>query len=151
VPAPKVRRRARERALQFLFGLEFTGAPWNEALEGFWRMRPSRPSVKRYAQHLIRGVCEGRDALDATIAEALERWSPGRLGRVERNILRLALYEMRHQDDVPVNVAINEAIEIAKAYGADEAPRFVNGVLDRLKTSAQNEHGPDTAAETLGD
>ena len=151
MPAPKVRRRARERALQFLFGLEFTRAPWHEALDGFWRMRPSRPSVKRYAQRLIRGVCEGRDALDAQVAEALERWSPGRVGRVERNILRVALYEMRHQEDVPVNVAINEAIEIAKVYGADEAPRFVNGVLDRLKAAPRNEDGPETAPGGLAD
>jgi len=134
-----VRRRARERALQFLFGLEFTGEPWPDALDGFWRMRPSRPSVKRYAQRLIRGVCDRRDDLDAGIAESLDRWSPGRIGRVERNILRIALYEMRYQDDVPVAVAINEALEIAKAYGADEAPRFINGVLDRHRSSEPNE------------
>ena len=133
---PAVRRKARERALQFLFGLEFTNYAWEGALEAFWEADPARPGVRTYAEKLIRGVCEGQDALDAEVASALQHWTPERVGRVERNILRLALYEMRHSDDVPAAVAINEAIELAKSFGGDDAPRFVNGVLDRLKDIA---------------
>jgi len=77
-----------------------------------------------------------RAALDADIDTAVHNWSPERVGRVERNILRIALYEMRHADDVPAAVAINEAIELAKMYGTDDAPRFVNGVLDRLRETS---------------
>ena len=134
MPDPRVRRRARERALQFLFGLDFTKYAWDEVVEDFWGTHPSRASVRRYADKLIQGVSEARDALDEAITEALDHWSPERVGRVEWTILRMALYEMRHRSDVSVNVALNEAIEIAKAYGAEESPRFVNGVLDRLRT-----------------
>jgi N utilization substance protein B len=135
VPDPRIRRRARERAMQFLFGLDFTGCEWESAIEAFWDANPSRPGVKAYARRLIAGVCANRASLDEAIAEVLRNWSPERVARVERTILRIALYEMRHMPDVPPNVAINEAIEVAKQYGSDEAPRFVNGVLDRLKNS----------------
>ncbi len=133
MPDPLVRRRARERALQFLFGLEFTHYDWYEVVDDFWDTRPSKPAVKQYARHLIEGVEENLPDLDEEISKALENWSVERVGRVERSILRIALYEMRHEKDVPTAVAINEAIELAKSFGTDEAPRFVNGVLDRLR------------------
>lgn len=134
MPAPGVRRKARERALQFLFGLEFTGETGDvEALERFWQMAPSRPGAKEYAATLACGVCAERAALDQEIDGALQHWTPERVGRLERNVLRIAVYEMRHMPDVPAAVAINEAIELAKLYGTDDAPRFVNGVLDRLR------------------
>ena len=135
MPHPRVGRRARERALQFLFGLDFSRAQWETAIDGFWRTYPTRPSAKKYAELVIRGVCENREALDLEIEGALQHWSPERVGRVERTLLRIALYEMRHVPDVPAKVAINEAIEIAKRYGWDEAPGFVNGVLDRLRVA----------------
>ncbi len=138
------RRRARERALQFLFGLDFTGYDWHEAIEGFWELNPSRPGVKQYAETLIRLVCEHQEDLDNEIAGALENWTPDRIGPVERAVLRIALYEMRHMPDVPPNVAINEAIEVARRFGSEEAPRFVNGVLDRLrKNSPTDEENGD--------
>jgi len=130
---PRVRRRARERAMQFLFGLDFTQYEWRSNIEGFWSAHPSRPGVRRYAEGLVRGVVENCGVLDEAIAGALENWAPERVGRVERNVLRVALYEMGFVADVPRNVAMNEAIEIARSYGGDDAPRFVNGVLDRLK------------------
>jgi N utilization substance protein B len=128
-----VRRKARERALQFLFGLDFTGYAWDEVVEDFWAVHLTRPSVRRYAERVIRGVCEQRHELDREIADALRNWSPERVGRVERNVLRIALFEMRCIPDVPATVAINEALEVTKRFGADDAPRFVNGVLDRLR------------------
>lgn len=133
MPDPGIRRKARERALQFLFGLEFTHGPWPEALEGFWRMAPSRPGVRKYAETVIGGACENRETLDRNIDGALQNWAPERVGRLERNILRIALYEMRHVADVPAAVAINEAIELAKSFGGEDAPRFINGILDRLR------------------
>jgi N utilization substance protein B len=137
-----VRRKARERALQFLFGLDFTSYAWQDGIARFWEIEPARPGVKQYAQTVIGGVCENREALDQAIAGALQNWAPERVGRVERNILRIALYEMRHVPDVPAAVAINEAIELAKSYGAEDAPRFVNGVLDRLREQ-NSEQGHD--------
>lgn len=130
---PQGRRRARERAVQFLFGLDFTEYEWRRAIGTFWETNPVRPAVQHYAEQLIRGVVEHRAELDEAIAAALENWAPGRLGRVERNVLRVALYEMRYADNVPPAVAINEAIEVAKRYCAPDSARFINGVLDRIK------------------
>jgi len=129
---------ARDRALQFLFGLDFTKYAWEAEIEGFWELHPARPSVKRYAEALIRGVCERQEELDQAISEALEHWSLDRIGYIERAVLRIALHEMRHREDVPANVAINEAVELAKRFGAEDAPRFVNGVLDRLRKQMED-------------
>ena len=129
---PIIRRRARERALQFLFSLDFTQYDWEEVIEEFWESSPTKPAARRYAEKLIRGVIEKREALDAEIATGIEGWTPGRVGPVERAALRLALFEMRHCDDVPGRVAINESIEVVRRYGADDSPRFINAVLDRL-------------------
>ena len=129
----KARRRARECSVQFLFGLEFTRYDWREAIEDYWRMNPARPSVKQYAEHTVAGIHAHLEELDSAIAATLENWSPERVGKVERGILRLALFEMRYATDVPAAVAINEAIELARQFGDDDAPRFVNGVLDRLQ------------------
>jgi N utilization substance protein B len=117
-----------------LFGLDFTQYDWEQAIGEYWVVNQTRASVKDYAELLIRGVMAERIALDTEIDSALDHWSPDRVGHVERNVLRLALYEMRHAEDVPQAVAINEAIEVTKRYGSDEAPGFVNGVLDKLKT-----------------
>ncbi|GMW00608.1 MAG: hypothetical protein AMXMBFR84_17450 [Candidatus Hydrogenedentota bacterium] len=136
---PKQRRIARERALQFLFGLDFTAYEWLAAIDAFWRENPSKPSVREYAETLIRGVFEYRVELDTAIDSALTGWTPERVARVERNILRVALYEIRHVAGMPTKVAINEAVEVAKRFGADDAPRFVNAVLDRLAIPANAE------------
>ncbi len=139
MPNPRTRRGSRERALQFLFGLDFTGYAWEDEIEDYWAHFPARDSVKPYAEHLIRGVCEHQEALDKRVLDCLDKWTPDRVGRIERVILRIALYEMLYEQDVPASVAINEAIEIAKAFGSDEAPRFVNGVLDRARRSLEDE------------
>jgi transcription antitermination protein NusB len=132
VHTPQTRRRARERAVQFLFGLDFTQYTWQDAIEEFWQTNPTRASVKDYAMMLIEGVLGHLNDLDGAIIGALENWNWERVGRIERNVLRIAVYEMRYRDDVPEKVAINEAIEVAKQFSSPEAPRFVNGVLDKL-------------------
>ena len=125
--------------MQFLFGLDFTDYAWEDEIEDFWAINPSRPGVRHYAERLIREICERQAELDAQIAGALDNWSPDRVGHVERAVLRIALHEMLHEDDVPATVAINEAIEVVKRFGAEEAPRFVNGVLDRLRRTLNSE------------
>lgn len=130
---PKVRRRGRERALQFLFSLDFTGQTCEEKLEEFWAINPVKPGARQYAERLIHGVCAHQAALDEEISGGLDNWTPDRIGYVERAALRIALYEMRHCSDVPDAVAINEALEVVKIFGSDDAPKFINGVLDRLK------------------
>lgn len=126
------RRRGRLRAAQFLYSLEFNGYDPEAALPAFWEMNPAKPAAREYAEILLRGILQTRGELDSAIDESLENWAPGRVGRAERNILRIGAYELRHADDVPPKVAINEAVELAKEIGAEDAPRFVNGVLDRI-------------------
>ena len=132
------RRLARERALQFLYGLEFTQNGWAQALQGFWEISPTRKNVRDYADTLIEGICERQESLDTAIQSALEGWTLDRLGYIERILLRIALYEMRH-GGVPGPIAINEAIELAKRFSDPETPRFINGVLDRLRREDANE------------
>jgi N utilization substance protein B len=129
----KARTRARSRALEFLYGLAHTHEDYRDALPRFWETFETNEAARAYAETLIAGAEEEREDLDAAIDGVLQDWNPGRVGRVERAILRIALYEMRYEPDVPIGVAINEAIELAKAYGSDESPGFVNAVLDRLK------------------
>jgi len=128
-----IRGKAREKALEFLFGLDFTGYDWQEALDNFWGDEAVRPTVKEYTERLIAGIHEQSEAMNTMISGAIEGWNPERIGSVERSAIRIGLYEMVYEDNVPVNVAINEAIELAKKYGTSESPRFVNGVLDRLR------------------
>lgn len=137
-PRIPVRTQAREKALQFLFGIDFTRYPWEEEVEAFWAEHPCEAGVRRYADKLIKGVSENVDAIDEIVKDALEHWNPDRVGYIERSILRIAAYEMRYFDNVPNAVAINEAIELAKRFGGDESPRFINGVLDRLKRQGED-------------
>lgn len=134
---PNTRRRARERAVQFLFSIDFTKYDWREELDPFWEMNPSKAGVKIYAEKLIAGVCDCLDELDAAIEPALDNWTLDRIGAVERAAIRMALYEMRRCTDVPDSVAINEALEVVKVYGTEESPRFINGVLERLRKSGE--------------
>ena len=137
----KNRRSARECAVQFLYGLDFTEYDWESALDDFWASMTGAPDdcaavgseARAYAAKLIEGIMQHRAALDTEITGALANWAPERVGRIERNILRVALFELRHASDVPQKAVINEAIEIAKRFGNNEAPRFINGGLDRLK------------------
>lgn len=134
---PNVRRRARERAVQFLYSIDFTKYDWKEELVPFWEMNPSKPGVKIFAEKLIAGTCERLQELDAAIGPALDNWSLDRIGAVERASLRVALFELMFCPDVPAGVVINEALEVAKVYGNDESPRFINGVLERLRKSLE--------------
>ncbi len=130
--SPSERRRARERALEFLFGLGFTGVDWREGLAEFWETFATREVSRHYAGELIEGVEDHRAELDEAVDGALQGWTPERVGRIERTILRIALFEMKYRVDVPPKVAINEALELAKAYSAAESTGFINAVLDRL-------------------
>lgn len=138
-PHPTSRRRGRERALQCLYGIDHTQYDYEEVLEDFWAQLPTKPGPRDYAEKLIRGVREHVGELDHHIHGALQNWTPERVGPIERNAIRIAVYEMLHVSDVPSRVAINEAIEVVKLFGADEATRFVNGVLDRLRRKFEGE------------
>jgi len=126
-----VRRKSRELALQFLFQLDVNkGAP--EGREPFWRLHPASPDIRSFAERLVNGVLENQAEIDRMIQKHALHWTLGRMSIIDRNILRCAVYELLSLSDVPVNVTINEAIEIAKRFSDEESGKFINGVLDHI-------------------
>jgi N utilization substance protein B len=129
-----LRREAREAAVQFLYQLD-THKPDDtaKALDEFWKQSEAKPNVREFANDLLRGTLEKKAEIDARIASLADNWDFERLAVVDRNILRLALYEMLFRTEIPPVVSINEAIEIAKKFSTAESGKFVNGLLDRVK------------------
>jgi transcription antitermination protein NusB len=152
------RREARERAVQFLFQHDLNPPETlDSALEQFWQTQraaaiaeekgaatwgqsielppPSaeEASVRLFADPLIRGTVEHLSELDATISKHAKNWELHRFAAVDRNILRLAIYEMLYRDDIPPVVSINEAVDIAKKFSTQDSGKFVNGILDKVK------------------
>ena len=138
------RRTARKNAFLALYQSDVAERPIAPILD---RWRSYRGELGGYAEELARGVEREREALDARLGEAAVDWPVHRMSVVDRSILRLALYEMLYVEDVPAEVAIKEAIELAKGYSSDEAPQFVGGVLRGAREAAfgdlerQVEHG----------
>ena len=129
------RREGREVALQLLFHWDLNA---QQALSGpeldlFWEFRPAIPGVRTFATNLLHGVIARQETIDEKITRYTANYELRRISAVDRNILRMAIYEMLYAADVPPIVAINEAIDIAKKFGTDESGKFVNGVLDRVK------------------
>jgi N utilization substance protein B len=131
------RRKAREVALQVLYQLDGNDQLTDEqALRLFWQHFAREEGevdedTRSFVTELVRGVKANQADIDALIGKASRNWRLERMARVDRNLLRLAVYELKFSADVPGKVAINEAIEIAKRYGTSESPAFVNGILDR--------------------
>jgi N utilization substance protein B len=129
-----LRRDAREAAVQFLYQVDsHVPADLDAALAEFWRQNEYKPNVQEFANDLLRGVLEKKTEIDAKITSLADNWDFARLAVVDRNILRLALYEMLFRPEIPPVVSINEAIEIAKKFSTAESGKFVNGLLDRVK------------------
>ena len=129
-----LRRDAREAAVQFLYQLDtHKPADVEKALEEFWRQNDAKQNVRDFANDLLRGTLEKKAEIDTKIASLADNWDFARLAVVDRNILRLALYEMLFRTEIPPVVSINEAIEIAKKFSSAESGKFVNGLLDRVK------------------
>lgn len=152
------RREARERAVQFLFQSDLN-PPENldEALDRFWETQRSaaiagekgaatwgetmelpppttdEAAMRLFAEPLIRGAIEHRDKLDEQITKYAKNWDLHRIAAVDRNILRLAIYEMLYREDIPPIVSINEAVDIAKKFSTEDSGKFVNGILDKVK------------------
>jgi N utilization substance protein B len=125
-------RQARTLALQVLFETDLTGHELSDVLRRYSEDLALPQTVRRYTERLVAGVSAHRDEIDAEIASAAPAFPVAQLPAVDRNILRVAIYELRHEREVPVKAAINEAVELAKSYGGDNSGRFVNGVLGTL-------------------
>lgn len=132
--APSPRRDGREAALQYLYGNDIQGevdySP--ERLEEFWQLRQAKSFAREFATSLIHGVRDHQGEIDEAIRETLENFAFQRLTPVDRNLLRVAAFEVLFADHIPAEAAINEAVEIAKRFGGPDSPSFVNGILDKI-------------------
>jgi len=132
------RRTARKQAFLNLYQSDVNASPLGPTMK---RWREYRGDLEAYAVRLARGVEEEQERLDAVLSEVSVGWPVHRMSTVDRSILRLALYEMLYVDDVPPDVAVNEAIELAKGFSGEEAPAFVGGVLRGAELRAQGKVG----------
>ena len=136
------RTKAREYALQILYEVDTSGKDPESAFDAYWDNfeGTSRPagtpepeiSVKDFARQLVLGVTKGQAELDALVERCSINWRLDRMPRVDRNVLRLAVWELTHGTDVPMKVVINEAIELGKRFGSEESGAFINGILDKV-------------------
>ena len=127
------RRKAREAAIQYHFWRDLQKGETPERIDDFWEFCPAAARVREFAQPLIEGMVVHLPEIDDRIRRYCENYEFRRIAAVDRNVLRLAIYEMLFRDDIPPVVSINEAIELAKKFGGAESGRFVNGILDRVR------------------
>ncbi|PKN33938.1 MAG: transcription antitermination factor NusB [Deltaproteobacteria bacterium HGW-Deltaproteobacteria-19] len=141
----QVRRKAREAAVQILYGLDVQERdPW-EALEHYWQNfdRSEMPAEAReFAAELVTGTWERRDEIDGLIGSCSEHWSLPRMSKVDKAILRMAVYELRFCPGIPPKVALNEAIDLGKLFGSENSGAFINGILDALHGRFARENRP---------
>ncbi len=130
------RRRARRTALQVLFAVDLTGQDLRTAFDDTVELVGTPEPDRRFAWELVEGVMAHRAVLDAIIEKYSEQWHLERLACVDRNILRLALYEILFREDIPNAVGANEAVELAKRFGGPDSGRFINGILGRVLEEA---------------
>ncbi|MGQ0794149.1 MAG: transcription antitermination factor NusB [Deltaproteobacteria bacterium] len=141
------RRRAREITIQFLYQYEsqaeFTseGVNREEVVKLFWAARESERDdgdVLRFANSLISGACDNLQSIDDVLSKYSKHWRISRMSKTDRNVLRMAAYELVYLRDIPPPVTINEAVELAKKYGTEESGAFVNGILDRIRQALES-------------
>jgi len=134
----KPRTKARSLALQALFEIDLTDHPAGTVLDARFAETPLEKRLEAFARQIVLGVAPIREDLDRFIADHAPDWPIDQVSSIDRNLLRIALWEFAVKGDTPIKVAINEAIELAKKFGSDSTPRFVNGVLGSL-ADRQNE------------
>ena len=127
------RRRAREAAVQYHFWRDLQRGEGPDKIDEFWEFCPAPERVREFAQPLIEGMVEHLPDVDERIRRYCENYEFRRISAVDRNVLRLAIYEMLYRDDIPPVVSINEAVDIAKKFSTQDSGKFVNGILDKIK------------------
>jgi len=141
------RTRARELALQVLYQVDIRREDSKALLEDFWQQKISSNeeltvSIKEFATSLVEGALKNLDSIDKVISSYAENWQLERMAVIDRNIMRMATFELLYVDDIPPKVSINEAVDLAKKYGDTESGKFVNGILDKIsKKERKNGEG----------
>lgn len=126
------RRRGRESALQVLYQIDVTQRGVDQALDLFWDNFAPDEEARDFCEQLVRGVVEHCDEINGLIEKYAEHWKMTRMTQIDRNILRMAVYELCYCQDIPPKVTINEAVEIGKKFGSEDSGAFINGILDRI-------------------
>ena len=126
------RRRSRELAIKVLFHLDFIKDDPVTAFDLICNNFGAAEDIKPFSKDLVLGVCVHIKELDSLVAKASENWRLERIARVDRSVLRLAIYELLYRDDIPPKVSINEAVDLGKKFGSDESGAFINGILDKI-------------------
>jgi N utilization substance protein B len=130
------RRKGRELALQALYQIEVTGDASSRAVDSFLSHFEGGAEAKDFARGVISGVMANREQIDGIIERSAENWKLERMAKVDLLILRIATYELLFCPDIPMNVSLDEAIEIGKRFGSADSPTFINGVLDQVAIAA---------------
>lgn len=133
------RRKGREAALQVLFQIDVSEHSAEQALRNYWATLAASREGEVFANSLVGGWWDAREKVDEIIRTVSQHWRIERMTRVDRNILRLATYELLALPEIPRRVTLNEAVELAKRFGAEGSAGFVNGVLDRIATDLGKE------------
>lgn len=133
---PGKRRKARVLALQALFELDSVGHPPDQTMARLLGETPASRDSETFARELVQGVLENRDRIDDVIRKTAPAWPLEQVAAIDRNVLRLAIYEILIDNRVPMRAAINEAVELAKQFGGETSPKFVNGVLGSVSLLA---------------
>jgi N utilization substance protein B len=141
-----VRRQAREAALQILYLADVAKVPVESGAPVIYAGADLPPKAKEFSTALAKGTLEARDALDKLIVKYAENWDLHRMAAVDRNILRLAAYELVRQPETPISVIIDEAVEIAKHFSTQDSGKFVNGILDKIKLERPASPFPEAPA-----
>jgi N utilization substance protein B len=141
------RSSGREAALQMLFALDAAGTPPVQIMKDFWREFPGDAEGRAYADAIVLGVVSDREGVDERITRASENWRLSRMTRVDRNVLRLATWELVHQPSTPRAVILDEAVELAKRFGSEDSGAFVNGVLGRVADDCGRATEPSPSAQ----
>jgi len=131
------RRKARESALQILFQLEFDDTQPEKVIDSFWKNQKATKEIKENSRWLVDGITSHRDSIDRLIQSVSANWRISRMAIVDRNVMRIAVFELLHGEDLAPAIVINEAIEIAKKYSSEEGATFINGILDAVRKEIQ--------------
>ncbi len=132
-----LRRKAREYALQILFQYDLANGNMSEIVENFWKEKKANNKIVSFCSQLVNGTIENINEIDKCISHHSMNWKLERMSTVDRNVLRIATYELLFLKEVPPPVVINEAIEVAKKFGTEDSAKFINGILDAIRRSLE--------------
>ena len=126
------RRQSRELVIQFLYLIEMNEGEVTDQLKLFWESHPTAEDVQSFTEEILKDTFDHKEAIDARLEKYSDNWTLSRMAVIDRNLLRMAASEILYSTTVPPKVAIDEAVEIAKRFGSEDSPNFINGILDRI-------------------